>query len=46
MQGKQKLRIGIANLMMLNVFGDEAEKIAVEYFFDLDMVFDLFIILC
>lgn len=32
MSGQQKLRIGIANLMMLNVFGDEAEKIAIKYF--------------
>lgn len=32
MSGQKKLRIGIANLMMLNIFGDEAEKIAVDYF--------------
>ena len=29
---KQKLRIGIANLMMLNIFGDEAEALAGQYF--------------
>ncbi len=32
MPEKQKLKIGIANLMMLNIFGDEAERIAGEYF--------------
>jgi len=32
MQEQKKLKVGIANLMMLNVFGDEAESIAGEYF--------------
>ena len=32
MEGQKKLRVGIANLMMLGVFGEEAEKIAGVYF--------------
>ena len=28
----RKIRIGMANLMMLNIFGPEAEKVGVEYF--------------
>jgi L-fucose isomerase-like protein len=32
MSDQKKLKIGIANLMMLNIFGDEAEKKARNYF--------------
>ncbi len=32
MLDQKRLKIGIANLMMLNIFGDEAEKKAKEYF--------------